>query len=206
MQISNSAEPATTPSRQRLLTGMAAALREKGFKATTVADVVRHAKVSRRTFYEEFSGREQCYVALLEQQDRRVVEAVRTAVRGGSSWRDQVHQAIEAYVDVVAADPQVTLSWIRDLPTLDLVAVETERRSTDTMLDLMRELSSGAAFRSAGLLPLDETTARLLVGGLQAVTAAVLEEEGPWATVTPTLTRVACAMLQESSQIARQGP
>ncbi len=204
MQISNSAEPATTPSRQRLLTGMAAALREKGFKATTVADVVRHAKVSRRTFYEEFSGREQCYVALLEQQDRRVVEAVRTAVRGGSSWRDQVHQAIEAYVDVVAADPQVTLSWIRDLPTLDLVAVETERRSTDTMLDLMRELSSGAAFRSAGLLPLDETTARLLVGGLQAVTAAVLEEEGPWATVTPTLTRVACAMLQESSQIARQ--
>lgn len=206
MQISNSAEPATTPSRQRLLTGMAAALREKGFKATTVADVVRHAKVSRRTFYEEFSSREQCYVALLEQQDRRVVEAVRTAVRGGSSWRDQVHQAIEAYVDVVAADPQVTLSWIRDLPTLDLVAVETERRSTDTMLDLMRELSSGAAFRSAGLLPLDETTARLLVGGLQAVTAAVLEEEGPWATVTPTLTRVACAMLQESSQIARQGP
>lgn len=204
MQISNSAEPATTPSRQRLLTGMAAALRERGFKATTVADVVRHAKVSRRTFYEEFSGREQCYVALLEQQDRRVVEAVRTAVRGGSSWRDQVHQAIEAYVDVVAADPQVTLSWIRDLPTLDLVAVETERRSTDTMLDLMRELSSGAAFRSAGLLPLDETTARLLVGGLQAVTAAVLEEEGPWATVTPTLTRVACAMLQESSQIARQ--
>ncbi|WP_460624288.1 TetR/AcrR family transcriptional regulator [Kineococcus endophyticus] len=183
---------------------MAAALREKGFKATTVADVVRHAKVSRRTFYEEFSGREQCYVALLEQQDRRVVDAVRTAVRGGSSWRDQVHQAIEAYVDVVAADPQVTLSWIRDLPTLDLVAVETERRSTDTMLDLMRELSSGAAFRSAGLLPLDETTARLLVGGLQAVTAAVLEEEGPWATVTPTLTRVACAMLQESSQVARQ--
>ncbi|GAB3471313.1 TetR/AcrR family transcriptional regulator [Kineococcus endophyticus] len=204
MQISKSAEPATTPSRQRLLTGMAAALREKGFKATTVADVVRHAKVSRRTFYEEFSGREQCYVALLEQQDRRVVDAVRTAVRGGSSWRDQVHQAIEAYVDVVAADPQVTLSWIRDLPTLDLVAVETERRSTDTMLDLMRELSSGAAFRSAGLLPLDETTARLLVGGLQAVTAAVLEEEGPWATVTPTLTRVACAMLQESSQVARQ--
>jgi AcrR family transcriptional regulator len=46
----------TTPAefRGRLLEGMAAAIRETGYRDATVADVVRHARTSRRTFYEHF--------------------------------------------------------------------------------------------------------------------------------------------------------
>jgi AcrR family transcriptional regulator len=43
--------------RRRLLEGMAAAIRESGFRDSTVADVVRHARTSRRTFYEHFASK-----------------------------------------------------------------------------------------------------------------------------------------------------
>ena len=48
----------TTPAefRRRLLEGMAAAIRETGYRDATVADVVRHARTSRRTFYERSPG------------------------------------------------------------------------------------------------------------------------------------------------------
>ncbi len=44
--------------RQRLLEGMAAAIRECGFRDSTVADVVRCARTSRRTFYEHFASKQ----------------------------------------------------------------------------------------------------------------------------------------------------
>ncbi|MGK2938338.1 MAG: helix-turn-helix domain-containing protein [Solirubrobacteraceae bacterium] len=42
---------------------MAAAIQERGLAASTVADVVRHARASRRTFYEHFRDRDDCYLA-----------------------------------------------------------------------------------------------------------------------------------------------
>ena len=43
--------------RHRLLEGMAQAVAEKGYADTTIADIVREAGVSRRTFYEHFAGK-----------------------------------------------------------------------------------------------------------------------------------------------------
>jgi AcrR family transcriptional regulator len=44
--------------RRRLLEGMAAAIRDTGYRDATVADVVRHARTSRRTFYEHFPSKQ----------------------------------------------------------------------------------------------------------------------------------------------------
>ena len=52
--------------RERLIQGLATSIRERGFRDTTIADVVRHARTSRRTFYVEFVSKEECYVALLD--------------------------------------------------------------------------------------------------------------------------------------------
>src|SRR3954452_16599761 len=49
--------------RGRLLFSVAQAVAEKGYAATTVADVVERASVSRRTFYEQFDSMEDCFLA-----------------------------------------------------------------------------------------------------------------------------------------------
>ena len=51
--------------RQRLLDALEESIAEDGYPNTTVGDVVRRARTSRRTFYEHFSSREACFVALI---------------------------------------------------------------------------------------------------------------------------------------------
>ncbi len=46
--------------RSRLLEGMAVAVAQKGYAAVTIADIVREASVSRRTFYEHFGSKAEC--------------------------------------------------------------------------------------------------------------------------------------------------
>jgi AcrR family transcriptional regulator len=47
--------------RRRLLDGLAESIVAIGYRNTTVADIVRRARTSRRTFYEHFDGKEECF-------------------------------------------------------------------------------------------------------------------------------------------------
>ena len=67
--------PGTAPAefRRRLLEGMAAAIHEDGYRDSTVADVVRHARTSRRTFYEHFPSKQACFVDLLREANAAAI-------------------------------------------------------------------------------------------------------------------------------------
>ena len=76
--------------RRRLLEGLAASIEERGYRETTVADIVRHARTSKRTFYDHFATREECFVELLSANSEEMVAAVRDAVDPGapnSRWQ-----------------------------------------------------------------------------------------------------------------------
>ena len=49
--------------RRRMLAAMVAAVAEKGYVAVAVADVVSRARVSRATFYEQFTDKSDCFLA-----------------------------------------------------------------------------------------------------------------------------------------------
>jgi AcrR family transcriptional regulator len=95
---------------------MAAAIRECGFRDSTVADVVRHARTSRRTFYEHFPGKQACFIALLQEANRAMVRQIAAAVDRRASRDVQVRQAIEAWIAVAQSDLPLPLSWIRHRP------------------------------------------------------------------------------------------
>ena len=56
----------------RLLDGLAASVRERGYRDTTVADIVRHARTSKRTFYEQFDSKDRCPLSSLLELDPEV--------------------------------------------------------------------------------------------------------------------------------------
>jgi Bacterial regulatory proteins, tetR family. len=51
----------------RLLTAAADTVEELGYARMTVAEVISRAGVSRKTFYDAFADREDCFLALLEE-------------------------------------------------------------------------------------------------------------------------------------------
>ena len=73
-----------TAFRQRLLDALEESIAEDGFPQTTVADIVRRARPSRRTFYEHFDSREACFVALLTDANAEQVRQISAAVDAGA--------------------------------------------------------------------------------------------------------------------------
>ena len=80
--------------RTRLLGGMARCVAEKGYAETTIADVVREASVSRRTFYEHFQTKADCLIALYEASSRNALKVLRGAIDPAHGWQTQVEQAL----------------------------------------------------------------------------------------------------------------
>lgn len=166
----------TDPFRLRLLDGMTASIGERGYRATTVADIVRHARTSKRTFYDRFASKEQCFLELLCADTERLAEDIRAAVDPNADWHRQVRQAVEAYVENIQSRPAITLSWIRELPSLGSVARPVQRRGLELLTNLLINLSGGPGFRAADVPPLTAPLAVVLVGGLRELTALAVED------------------------------
>ena len=169
----------TDPFRLRLLDGLAASIGERGYRATTVADIVRHARTSKRTFYDQYASKEQCFLELLLADSEKLGESIRAAVDPEGDWHLQIRQAVEAYVKTIEARPAVTLSWIRELPSLGDAARPVQRRGLQLLSSLLIDLSASPGFRRAELPPLTAPLAVILLGGLRELTALAVEDGKP---------------------------
>ncbi|MGB6762378.1 MAG: TetR/AcrR family transcriptional regulator [Mycobacterium sp.] len=164
------------PFRRRLLDGLAASITERGYRASTVADIVRHARTSKRTFYDQFPSKEQCFLELLHADIGKLVDEIRGAVDPATDWQAQIRQAVEAYVSHIESRPAITLSWIRELPSLDAAARPFQRRGMQLLTSLLINLSGSPGFQQVGLPPLTRPKAVILVGGLRELTALAVED------------------------------
>ncbi len=164
------------PFRRRLLNGLATSITERGYRATTVADIVRNARTSKRTFYGQFTGKEQCFLELLHADTERLTDEIRAAVDPEAEWHQQIRQAVRAYVSHIEARPAVTLSWIRELPSLGDAARPMQRRGLHLMTSLLIDLTGSAGFKRANLVPLSPPLAVILLGGLRELTALTVED------------------------------
>ena len=164
------------PFRDRLLDGMAASIVERGFRDTTVADIVRHARTSKRTFYEQFASKEDCLIELLRRNNETLITNIRNAVDPEADWQEQIRQAVGAYVGHIEARPAITLSWIRELPALGAVAQPLHRVAMEHLTDMLVELSDSPGFRRAQISPLSRPLALIVLGGLRELTALFVED------------------------------
>lgn len=171
------AEP--DPFRQRLLDGLATSITERGYRASTVADVVRYARTSKRTFYDHFAGKEECFLELLAVDIEKLGATITASVDPEADWHVQIRQAVEAYVGYIEARPAITLSWIRELPSLGAAARPVQRRGLQLLTSLLIDLSASPGFRRAELPPLTAPLAVILLGGLRELTALAVEDGKP---------------------------
>ena len=106
---------------RQLLRGMAACLRAQPFAHTTIADVVRAARVSKSTFYAHFADKEACYVALYSAAVDNVLKAMReadaAATDAGLSWREHLAAVNAAYLSTLAIGGGMTRSMLVEFQT-----------------------------------------------------------------------------------------
>jgi AcrR family transcriptional regulator len=163
--------------RSRLLAAAVVAVDELGYADTTVSDVTSRARVSRRTFYELFSNREECLAAVLEDVLALVEGEIAAAGLDGPAWRERVRGGL-----------WVILSFLDREPALARVCVVQALRGGPQLLERREEILAGLAAvvdegrlegaRSGGCTPL---TAEGVVGAAFAIVYARLlrGERGP---------------------------
>ncbi len=193
------AAPGPAEFRGRLLEGMAAAIREGGYRDSTVADIVRHARTSRRTFYEHFASKQACYIALLQECNGAMVRHIAETVDRRAPWDVQIQQAVQAWIAAAESDLPITLSWIRDLPSLGSDARHLQRELLESFITLIESLSTTPELRAAGVAPPSRQLTILMLGGLRELMATTVEDGGNIGDIVDVAVQATQAMLRPSA-------
>ncbi len=90
--------------RARMLTAMLREISERGAANVSVGHVVARSGVSRRTFYEIFQDREDCFLAAFDDALKRVAGAVVPAYEQPGSWRVRMRSALIALLGCLEHD------------------------------------------------------------------------------------------------------
>lgn len=98
--------------RSRINEGTAHAVADKGYAATTVADIIARAGVSRTTFYELYKDKEDCFLACFEALSRSHLEVLETHLAEPASHPERLLAALRAYVARIDADPAFARAFI----------------------------------------------------------------------------------------------
>ncbi len=93
--------------RARIIAAMGELVRERGAGAVTVAHVVARSGVSRRTFYELFTDREDCFLAVFDIAIARAAESVLLAYEAPGKWHERVRAGLEAVLRFLDAEPEL---------------------------------------------------------------------------------------------------
>lgn len=91
--------------RGRLLTAAAEVAAEKGYAATSVADVLKRARVSRLTFYENFANKEACFTAGYDMVADELLRRIGEALQGDGDMVERGERALSAYLGALAEEP-----------------------------------------------------------------------------------------------------
>jgi AcrR family transcriptional regulator len=95
--------------RARVLAACAELVIQKGYVATTIDDIVRASRVSRKTFYEHFTSKEDAFLTAFDTATTRALEHVRAAFASTDDWPAQIRRGIRALLELVAAEPAFSL-------------------------------------------------------------------------------------------------
>jgi AcrR family transcriptional regulator len=159
--------------RQRILVAMAEVTAELGAAQVTVAHIVARSGVSRRTFYELFSDREDCLRAALEMAFARANAAVLPAYEVSGRWREQMRAALAALLGFLDEEPALARLLVVESLGAGPAVQEHRTRILHALIAAVDDGRTGAG-KGRGRQP-PPLTAEGVVGAVQAVIHARLQ-------------------------------
>lgn len=160
--------------RARIVSAMVEVTSEVGYIGAAVAPVVARAGVSRRTFYELFEGREDCFLAAFEWGVEQARCAVVEAYGSQRSWRERVRHALAALLVFLDSEPELARACVIEALGAGKLVLERRAQLLDELIDELDELAPQARGTSGAPL----LTAEGVVGGAFSVIHGRLLEKG----------------------------
>jgi AcrR family transcriptional regulator/DNA-binding MarR family transcriptional regulator len=156
--------------RARILSAMVDECCERGVAHVSVAHVVSRSGVSRRTFYDIFTDREDCFLAAFERALALARERVLDACEGQRSWRERVRAGLIAFLGLLEDEPRLGAVLVCESAA---GGSRVLARRAEAIEQLARAVDAGRG-ESKGASELSPLTAEGIVGGALSVIQARL--------------------------------
>lgn len=154
--------------RQLILEAMVRVVGRKGYKATSVADVIAEADVSRTTFYKHFEDKQECFLAAYDLVTERVLDAVIANCDAEQPWLERMRVGLATVVELFALDPELARTAIVEVAA---AGADARRRHWNAVAKFTEFLADGEGV--AGDRELPENIALMAAG---AVSGLIFDE------------------------------
>lgn len=163
--------------RARMLRAIAEAMTERGYVATSVADVLNRSGTSRETFYQQFSSKQDCFIAAYELAARAILTELEREARSEGTALERFDRAIGAYLDALAAEPTFARLFMVEVYSAGQDVLERradiQRRFTELVIEGMGARGRTERFACEALVAAVITlvTTRLAAGDIKGLRA-----------------------------------
>jgi len=128
----------TRHQRARIVSALAEETARQGYRAVTVADIVKRAGIARNTFYENFGSKEECFLAAQEFAMSAALEQVVAAAGALESWPQRVQAGLGAFLDYVVENPALARTCMVEALSAGPAAVRYYEESQQAFVSLFR--------------------------------------------------------------------
>jgi AcrR family transcriptional regulator len=162
--------------RQRILAAVADVCSSAGYVAMSVEDIVVTSGVSRRTFYDNFRGKEDVYLAAYDEVSKQLLTRVYAAYEAADGLVARVRDSLNAFLTFVAEEPAFADMCIVEVMAAGPTAIERRNRTMEAFSQMIEKAAAEELPKSK--LP-PALTAETLVGGIyEVVYSRVLQGRG----------------------------
>jgi AcrR family transcriptional regulator len=143
-----------------MIDAMAELCAEQGYEATKIADVVRRAHVARKTLYDNFSGKEELFLAAFDvtvaEAEALIAEACEPIE--GADWEERVEAGLRTLLEFLAAHPAEAKLCLIEAPAASPESAARYETALEGFIKQLREAAPNGTTRPA-------TLEEALVGG-----------------------------------------
>jgi AcrR family transcriptional regulator len=168
-RYSSTREELRASQRGRLICAIADCVAARGYPATSVADVIAAAGVSRKTFYEHFSDKEDCFLAAYDAGAKATYDAMVQAAEGRDGWRDILDAVLTTWLEFLDADLAFTRAYMIEFWGAGDAARERWKLRRDRTGGLMKALHEHARKEDPSIVPVSDMVIAAVVGGVDRV-------------------------------------
>jgi AcrR family transcriptional regulator len=124
----------TQNQRERMLLATAELVAERGYQKTTIELIAKTSRVALVTFYEHFSGKEECFLAAFDESVAAVREVFAELLDPEEPWQEQISAGLEIFLEMV----------VKEQPRAKLCIVEAQAAGSASLARYQAMLESVA--------------------------------------------------------------
>lgn len=163
--------------RLRLLEGLSQALENKSYRDITLADIAAAAKVSKRTFYEQFKTKDDCLLALAEHTSRAILLNILAVYEPTQSWGELVRDVTLAYLGFIESKPQLMRALYIELAALGESGIRVRRKVAEQFAQFLQSQVKLQCEKGAPLQPITLPLSMALVAGINELILYALSDD-----------------------------